>query len=202
MSNVRPQKTMDIEDPFLLQLAKAIQTWLWIETEIYSLYSVFMKGANSHLVSATFNSIHSFEAKLSLLNSCFVLVFDRHSEELGAWKGLRTKLEKLNQKRNKLVHEPVSIHYNNGTTTVSLGPSYFNALALVKGQTTHQGQPVVSAEYNLSNVFILEDHRLSQVAVAALERTFRSTAKDVRSYRESIEPKVATAIQAAKKERQ
>jgi len=192
---------MDIEDSFLLQLAKAIQTWLWIESELFSLYSMFMRGANNHLVSATFNSIQSVDAKLALLNSCFVLVFERNGDDLHAWKALQNKLEKLNKKRNKLVHEPVSIHYNRGTRTVSLGPSFLNALALVKGQTTHQGKPVVSAKYNPSKVWILEDHMLSQVGVAALERTFRETAHEMQTYRESVAPKVAAAIQATKKER-
>ena len=34
MSNVGPQKMRDPEDSFHLQLAKAIQTWLWIEGEL------------------------------------------------------------------------------------------------------------------------------------------------------------------------
>ncbi len=192
---------MEPEDPFLLQLAKAIQTWLWVEGELFSLYSMFMQGANSHLISATFNSIHSVEAKLALLNSCFVLVFERNGDDLRSWKALLRKLEQLNKKRNKLVHEPVSLHYNKGTTTVSLGPSFTNALALAKGQTTHQGKPVVSADYNPSKVWVLEDHRLSQSGVASLERTFRATARELQAYRESIAPKVAAALQSAKKER-
>ena len=79
---------MDIQDSFLLQLAKAIQSWLSIETELFLLYSMFMQGANSHLVSATFNSIQSVDAKLTLLNSCFVLVFERNGDELRSWKRL------------------------------------------------------------------------------------------------------------------
>ncbi len=192
---------MEIDDPFLLQLAKAIQTWLWVESELFSLYSMFMQGANGHLVSATFNSIHSVDAKLALLNSCFVLLFERNGEELRTWKSLLGKLNKLNKKRNKLVHEPVSIQYNNGATTVSLGPSYFNALALVKGQTTHQGQPVVSADYSPSKVWILEDRRLTKSDIGALESTFRAIAHEVRAYRESVAPKVTAALLAAKKER-
>ena len=192
---------MDVDDLFLLQLARAIQTWLWVESELFVMYSMFMKGANSHLISATFNSIQSVDAKLALLNSCFVLVFERNSSDLRGWKALQTKIERLNKKRNKLVHEPVSIHHNKGTTTVSLGPSYLNALALVKGQTTHQGKPVVSAEYNPSKVAILDDHRLSQTDVAALERTFRETAHEMRAYRESVAPTVVAALHAAKKER-
>lgn len=190
---------MEIEDPFLLQLAKAIQTWLWVEGELYSIYAMFMQGANNHMVSATFNNIQSVDAKLVLLNSCFTLVFARDSEDLRSWKMLFQKIEKLNKKRNKLVHEPVSISYEKGVpSSVSLGPSYLNALALVKGQTTHQGAPVVSAEYSPSKVRILQDHRLTQAGVATLERTFRSAAAELRTYREHIAPKVAAAVTAAK----
>ena len=193
---------MDTEDSFLLQLSKAIQTWLWIEGELYSLYSLFMQGANSHLISATFNSIQSVDAKLALLNSCFTLVFERGSEDLKTWKVLFGKLEKLNKQRNKIVHEPVSLHYVKGVLSeVKLGPSHSNSLALAKGQTTHQGKPVVSADYNPSKVHILEDHRLTQSGVAALERTFKAAALEMRAYRGVITPKVAASLLAARKPR-
>lgn len=190
---------MDAEDEFLLQLAKAIQTWLWIESELASMYSMFMQGANNHLVSATFNSIQSVDAKLALLNSCFVLVFERNGDELRSWKSLQSKLEKLNKSRNKLVHEPVSIHYSKGMATVSQGPSHLNSLALVKGQTTHQGGAVVSAEYIPSKVKLLEVHRRSLSAVLVLEQAFKTTAYEMRTYRESVAPKVAAALQATKR---
>jgi hypothetical protein len=191
---------VDIEDSFLLQQAKAIQTWLWIESELFSMYSMFMQGANNHLVSATFNCIQSVDSKLALLNTCFVLVFERNGDELRSWKTLQSKLGKLNKKRNKLVHEPVHIHYNNGNTTISQGPSYFNALVLARGQTTLQSAPTVSADFHPSKVCILDDHRLSQSDVATLEKTFRETAHELQAYRESVAPKVANALLAAKKE--
>jgi uncharacterized protein with von Willebrand factor type A (vWA) domain len=193
---------VEIEDPFLLQLAKAIQAWLWIEGELYSMYSMFMQGANSHLVSVTFNGIQSVDAKLELLNSCYSLVFGRGSEELRAWKALRLKIEKLNKRRNKIVHEPVSIHYKNGRPSeVSIGPSLMNALALVKGQTTHQGNPVVSAEYNPSKVWVLEDHKLTQSDVATLEHTFKDAAREMRVYEANVRPKITATLREAGRER-
>ena len=193
---------MDAEDSFHLQLAKSIQAWLWIEAELYSLYSMFMQGANSHLISATFNNIQSIDAKLALLNSCFTLVFERGSEDIKNWKVFFGKLEKLNKQRNKIVHEPVSLHYKKGVLhEIKLGPSYSNSLALTKGQTTHQGKPVVSADYDPSKVYILEDHRLTQNGVAALEATFKATALELRGYREAIAPKVSAALKAAHKPR-
>lgn len=193
---------MDTEETFLLQLSKAIQTWLWIEGELYSLYSMFMQGANPHLISVTFNSIHSVDAKLALLNSCFTLAFERGSDDLKTWKTLFGRLTKLNKQRNKIVHEPVSLHYVQGVLSeVKLGPSYSNSLALAKGQTTHQGKPVVSADYNPSKVHILEGHRLTQSGIAALERTFKTAALEMRAYRELVTPKVSAALQAARKPR-
>ncbi|CAN0457422.1 unnamed protein product, partial [Phaeothamnion confervicola] len=118
----------DDEDTFHLQLAKTIQAWLWIEAELYLLYAMLMRGANTHLISATFNSIQSVDAKLFLLNSCFALVFSDGSTGRKSWKSLFGKVERLNKKRNKIVHEPVSILVRKGERTVSLGPSHFNSL--------------------------------------------------------------------------
>jgi Ulp1 family protease len=192
---------MDVDDPFLLQLTRAIQAWLWVESELYWLYAMLMRGANSHLVSATFNSIQSVDAKLTLLTSCFTLVFERDGRELKEWKTLRSKLDRLNKKRNKLVHEPVSIYYHDQNVTVSIGPSHSNALALAKGQTTHRGKPVVSAEYTPSSAKLLQDHRLELSDVRALENTFMATAREMQVFRESVSPKVTAAIQAAARPR-
>lgn len=193
---------MDQEDSFLLQLAKAIQTWLWIESELYFMYAMFMKGANSHLISATFNNVQSIDAKLVLLNSCFNLVFTRGGQELKTWKSHCAKLERLNKKRNKLVHEPVSILYSgNGTVTVRQGPSFWNALAIVKGQTSHQGGPVVSAKYKPSEAKILEDHRFLEHDVYALSNQFRDTAHELEAFRKEMEPKVTKALRSAKRRR-
>ena len=189
---------MDDEDCFHSQLAKSIQAWLWIEADLYSLYAMLMQGANSHLVSATFNNIQSVDAKLSLLNSCFALVFGRDSEERKAWKALFNKVEKYNKQRNKIVHEPVSILYSRGKKTVSLGPSHMNALALVKGQTTHRGGPVVSAAYDPKEAKLLQDHRIDLNGLATLERSFKSVSAELRAFREQISPTVAAAVKAAK----
>lgn len=190
---------MDDEDRFHLQLARAIQAWLWIESELYLLYAMLMRGANPHLVSATFNSIQSVDAKLVLLNSCFALVFAEDSDERKTWKTLFNKVEKLNKKRNKVVHEPISVLVSKGTRTVSLGPSHFNALALVKGQTTHGKGSFVSTEYDPKNVKLLQDHRLDLHGLTSLERTFKSVASDLREFRENVSALVSAALRAANK---
>jgi hypothetical protein len=184
------------EDHFLLQLAKAIPAWLWVESDLYALYAMLMKGANPHLVSVTFNNIQSVDAKLQLLNSCFSLVFARDSEDLKEWKKLFRKIEKLNKKRNKIVHEPVSILHSKGTQTISLGPSHMNAMALVKGQTTHKGGPVVSAEYDPREAKLLQDHKMDFKALASLERTFKSASAELRVFREKVSSIVDTALKS------
>ena len=189
---------MNDEDYFLLQLAKSTQAWLWIESDLYALYSMLMQGANSHLVSVTFNNIQSVDAKLQLLNSCFSLVFGLGSDELKEWKVLFNKIEKLNKKRNKIVHEPVSILHTKGKQTISLGPSHMNAMALVKGQTTHKGGPVVSDAYDPKGAKLLQDHKMDLRALASLERTFKAASEELRVFREKVSPAVAAAVEAAK----
>jgi uncharacterized protein with von Willebrand factor type A (vWA) domain len=189
---------VDDEDYFYLQLAKSIQAWLWIESDLYALYAMLMQGANSHLVSVTFNNIQSVDAKLYLLNSCFTLVFGRNSDDLKEWKALFSKIEKLNKKRNKIVHEPVSILHAKGKRTISLGPSHMNAMALVKGETTHKGGPVVSAAYDPKGAKLLQDHKMDLRALALLERTFKAASTELRMFREKVSPMVAAAVKATK----
>ncbi|MEW8319733.1 MAG: hypothetical protein AB2660_15635 [Candidatus Thiodiazotropha sp.] len=184
---------MNETEEFLLQLAKSIQAWLWVESGLYALYAVLMQGANSHLVSVTFNSIQSVDAKLYLLNSCFTLTFARDSDEIKEWKKLSRKIEKLNKKRNKIVHEPVSILHNNGIETISLGPSLMNAMALVKGQTTHKGSPVVSADYDQDETNLLQDHKINIKDLSSLERAFKTASFDLQAFREKVTPKLNTA---------
>jgi uncharacterized protein with von Willebrand factor type A (vWA) domain len=186
------------EDYFYLQLAKSIQAWLWIESDLYALYAMLMQGANSHLVSATFNNIQSVDAKLHLLNSCFTLVFGRDSDNLKEWKAIFSKIEKLNKKRNKIVHEPVSIAHAKGKRTISIGPSHMNAMALVKGQTTHKGGPVVSATYDPKSAKLLQDHRMDFRALASLERTFKAASGELRAFRKKVSHAVASAVKSTK----
>lgn len=189
---------MDDEDCFYLQLAKTIQAWLGIELELYLNYAMLMHGANTHLVSATFNNIQSVDAKLGLLSACFVLVFSEGSEERKKWKALFNKVDKLNKKRNKVVHEPVSVSVSKGTRTISLGPSRLNALALVKGQTSHKIGAVVSAEYDPRNAKLLQEHRLDLQNLTALERAFKSASLELQEFRQQVSTLVTTALREAK----
>lgn len=176
---------MDQEDEFYCQLARSIQAWLWVEAEVYGLYVDLMQGANKHLVSATFNHIQSFDAKLGLLNSCLALILDGESADWKSWKQLFNRAEKLNKKRNKIVHEPAVLRVEGGHTSIAISPSHFNSLVLVRKQTTHKG-PVVSPTYKPSGVRVLEDHKLDLSKLYALEQTFKAFSHELGGFREGI----------------
>ena len=176
---------MESENHFYYQLAKSIQAWLWVETEVYLLYVAIMEGANQHLVSATFNHIQSFDSKLGLLNSCLALTLDSESSEWKTWKQLFNRAGKLNKKRNKIVHEPVIISVEGGKKSIAISPSHFNSLALAKGQTTHKG-PVVTPNYKPSGVRVIEDHKLDLPKLRALEETFKNFSYELREFKKSV----------------
>lgn len=184
---------------FYYQLAKSIQTWLSVEVEIYSLYAMLMKGANSHLVSVTFHHIESFEKKLQLLNSCFSLAFSRDSSEWKKWKSLYNKAQGLNDKRNKIVHQPVSTGMNKGVEFICIKPSLFNALALVKGQTSYNG-PVIGEDYKPSSAKLLDDHKIDQSKLFTIEKEFKKLSEDLREYRDTIRPVLERTFDKEKKQ--
>ena len=149
---------MDVEDHFYCQLGRTIQAWLWVESTLYSIYALLLKGAHSHLVSATFYGIQSVEAKLGLIDSCLALVLSKDSPDWKGWRRLYKKAKDLNKKRNKIVHEPVSTSYR-GTaiTQIAISPSHSNALAIAKDQTTHSG-PTVGSGYTPSDAKLIQEH--------------------------------------------
>jgi hypothetical protein len=178
---------MEIEDRFYSQLGKTIQAWLWIETEAYLLYSAFMRCANSHLVSVTFNRIQSFEAKLRLLDNCLALILGNQSEEWKTWRRLFNRAEKLNRKRNKIVHEPAVLTVNGNERSMAIKPSALNALAVAKGQTTHTG-PIVPSSYDRSSAQLLDDHKVDLVQLRKLENAFKDFSRELAAFRASAEP--------------
>lgn len=185
------------KDEFCCQLAKSIQAWLWIETETYFLYAAIMDGANSHLVSVTFHNIKSFHSKLELIDSCLALIFAKDSGERKKWKSLQRKAKKLNRKRNEIVHEPVIVGIANGVESIEISPSYFNAQALVKGQTSYEG-PVIGPEYKPTLAKILESYKIDLVELRQLETKFKSFAQELQSYREEIGAALTSALESSR----
>lgn len=188
---------MGSEDEFYRQLAISIQSWLWVETEIYLLYAAIMDGANPHLVSVTFHNTESFDSKLGLINSCLALIFPKDSTEWKSWKSLFNKARKLNGKRNKIVHEPVKTGVLDGVETIAISPSFFNAQALVKGQTTYNG-PVIGSKYKAILATITEDHKIELVKLYEIEKSFKAFAKDIQCYREGIRAALQSAHESAR----
>lgn len=71
-------------------------------------------------------------------------------------------------------------------------------MALVKGQTTHKGVPVVSAAYGPKDAKLLQDHKMDLRALALLERTFKAASTELRTFREKVLPTVTAAVKATK----
>jgi PHD/YefM family antitoxin component YafN of YafNO toxin-antitoxin module len=189
--------TVDEQDEFYSQLAKAIQAWGGVETEMYLLYALLMKGANSHLVSVTFHHIESFEAKTQLLDSCLRLLFSRDSDEYKSGKALLNESKKLNKIRNKIVHEPVIIRVRNGVESIAISPSYFNSLALTKGQTTYHG-PVIVSTYRPSIAKITDEHKIDIRKLIVIRQQFKDCTLKIRDYKNKILPLLNTAYPSRK----
>jgi len=183
------------EDTFYCQLAKSIQAWLSVETEIYLLYSAMMKGANPHLVSVTFYNIQSFEAKIQLLNSCLTLFFTHECYEWKTWKNLLNQAEKLNGKRNKIVHEPVILSMKGGIESIALSPSHFNALTVAKGRTSHNG-PTIGVNYDPRLAQVTKDHQLNMNDLYDIQKEFKTLSKKLLNYRKEITPLLETKFNA------
>jgi hypothetical protein len=180
------------EEYFYRQLGKSIQAWLWVESEVYFLYSAIMDSANQHLVSVTFNHIQSFDSKVALINSCLALVLERESEKWKQWKSLYNRAKKLNLKRNKIVHEPVIQSVEDGVKSIFISPSHFNALALVKGQTSHTG-PVITSEYKPSQAKMLNDHKVNLNQLRKFEGSFKDFSLELSEFKKSIIPLIKEA---------
>ena len=170
-----------MEERFYHQLGKSIQMWQWVESQLYFLYSATMHGANAHTISVTFNHIQSFDSKLSLLNSCLALTFERNSENWKKWKSIYNKALKLNKKRNKIVHEPVIYGMEDGVKVTYLSPSHFNALALVKGQTSYSGA-VITPEYKPSQAKMLDNHKIDINQLMKIETSFKNFSTEIHEF--------------------
>ena len=189
------------EEQFHYQLAKSIQAWLWIETQVYLLYAEIMEGANPHLVSVTFHNIESFEAKLCLIDSCLSLIFTKDSDNWKKWRALLNKARKYNAKRNKIVHQPIMVGVLNDVETIRIAPSFLNAQALAKGQTTYKGA-VISPEYKNSLAKITKEHEIDLLKLREFESEFKEFSKDLRAYREEISVALKAAHESVKNEQE
>jgi len=186
------------EESFFQQLGKSIQAWLWVELEVYFIYAAIMDNANQHLVSVTFNHIESFESKLTLIDRCLKLILKQDSEEYKRWKKLRKKAKNLNLKRNKIVHEPVCIcMQGSDVKSIYISPSFFNALALVKGHTSHS-RPVITAEYKPSQAKVLDEHKVDFFQLRKIESSFKIFSNELSEFKKSIAPIIKRAHKSVK----
>ena len=192
------EKMKTEEDYFYIELGKTIQSWLWIESEMYRLYSAIMGEANHHLVSVTFHHVESFESKCTLIDRCLKLMLDQKSEEYINWKKLRKKAQKLNLKRNKIVHEPVIISMQGSKIkNIYISTSFSNALALVKGHTSHQG-PIMTIEYTPSQAKIKSEHKIDYLKLITIGKSFKDLSAELGKFKESILPIINNAHENVK----
>jgi hypothetical protein len=175
------------EDYFYQQLGKTIQKWLWVESEMYSLYAAIMDGANQHSVSVTFHHIESFKSKIKLIDNCLALLLARDSDEWKKWRKLFRKADALNDTRNKLVHEPVITGMEVGKKFIAISPSYSNALVLVKRKTSHLG-PVITSEYKPSQAKLLDKHKININHLIKIKKSFKDFSIELGEFRQNILP--------------
>ena len=179
----------DEEDAFFAQLAQTLQSWLGIETEIYLLYSLLMKGANGHLVSLSFHHIQSFNSRMCLLDSCFDLIFygeqknkkGRSKTPLNQWKALSKKAKKLSITRNRIVHWPVHTGMKEGMPFIDISPSFFDATAVIK-------KTAMNKDYQFD---VLKLYRFSS--------DFKKLADDLREFRNSEASSIKDKIKSMPK---
>ena len=108
------------------------------------------------------------------------------------------KTRKLNAKRNKIVHQPIGITHSEGKVSIEIHPSYFNALALSKGQTTYNG-PVLDPKYKPSMAKIKDDHKINILKLYKFEKEFREHAESLRNYNKDISEDLRVALTNTKK---
>ncbi|MEQ1841978.1 MAG: hypothetical protein ABL994_16360 [Verrucomicrobiales bacterium] len=189
---------MDEELEFHAKLGIAIQKWIWVESELRSLYAAIMAGANLHMISATFHEIQSVEVKLRLIDTCFALLFSKKSEEGRNWKELYDRVKKLNIKRNKIVHQPVIQGQHEGFGLFYIAPSFLNSLAVAKGLTKHDG-PVVFPDYSPSKAKLRKEHKIDFIGLSTLDTEFRTLADDLHNFCLDVSPKITQLYKDALK---
>lgn len=127
--------TLDMEEDFLLDLAKALVAWQQVESSAFGLFRAFMGNADQKLVSVTFHHIQSFTSAIKLLDQCAYFILT-HEHMRARWGGegnnkpnigLRKRLADQTEVRNRLVHFRYHTGATDGKPVIDLGPSFFDA---------------------------------------------------------------------------
>jgi len=191
---------IDLEDDFYCELGKAIQMWLWVEEEMYRLYAEIMDAAKQHSVSVTFNHIQSFESKVTLIDSCLKLLLDTDSQEFKDWKKHQKKARKLNDNRNKIVHESVIQGRTEGREEIYIAPSFSDSLALVKNKTTYK-RPVISGDYEPRLAKLEDAHKIYAHDLYKFKMAFKGFSQELRVFRERIAALIKESHQKAREKK-
>lgn len=104
------QREEEVEQ-FVYHMGRAIAVWQFVETELFYIYAMLMKGANEHLISVTFFHIQSFNSKIQLVKACIKQVVNDESA-LVIWNKIDKELCKQTNVRNQIAHRPVSTTFS------------------------------------------------------------------------------------------
>lgn len=122
------------EQEFMMRLGEAFTEWQTVEQACYGLYASLMKGANKRLISVTFFHIQSFSSRLLLIDRCYFFELKERPAFAARWKDLRKRATNLSETRNLLAHSAYIIEGKRLVQTPVLGPSHFDATAVVRNR--------------------------------------------------------------------
>lgn len=124
---------LEREREFMEKLGQAVAEWGSVEGTAYGIYSFFMRGSDSKLISVNFFQIHSFSSRISLLDRCAYFAIQDEAIKL-RWKKLRNRILSHADSRNQIVHSSYIIEGKGEVLTPTLGPSHMDATAITRGR--------------------------------------------------------------------
>ncbi len=80
----------------------------------------------------------------------------------------------------------------NGKKSIVISPSYYNALSLVKGWTSHSG-PVITSEYKPLQAKLHNTQKVNLEQLRKFDVSFKDFSRELSEFRESIIPLIKKA---------
>jgi len=102
-------------------------SWQSVEAELFLIFNTLFTEASGRLISASFHSVISLDARLAMISSLAEMQLIEHPALLEEWGTLTNKVRKTSKKRNYLAH--FSLHEHTTKTGVELGlrPSIYDS---------------------------------------------------------------------------
>lgn len=150
---------------FKLLFAETLIAWQQVELVSYLFYASLMRPANPRMVSATWHTILSFDAKIGLTHNCIFFFSDQTIKD--QWQAIKPRLEKSSRNRNSIVHGVFGIEMKKSVATPTIHQSFVDATALSKNR--------VGSDRKLRKDFIYDRAKL-----VAMKSEFGRLASDIR----------------------